>query len=316
MKASNMTIDPESLRVKVVCRRPKRHSRVQYWVVRLAKSAGWLTFVDTVVLNSYLRWASTANKALQQDATVEKKDLLAWRVNFQSSIKRVFDVVFAIILLIAIAPSLAVITIMIRLDSPGPVFYGVRRIGKGGRQFKALKFRTMVISPEQISQEKLNRLANASMFTLRTDPRITRVGRILRKFSLDELPQVWNVLVGEMSLVGPRAPLSNLALPNKLDQYHQFSKRPGLTGLWQVQSRFDPTFERCLELNRIYSMNWSLVLDIRILAATVAILFRGDPVIIKNRLPEIGERPPEFKRGDFRVAQCDDEWVFAMENSA
>jgi exopolysaccharide biosynthesis polyprenyl glycosylphosphotransferase len=191
-------------------------------------------------------------------------------------LKRVLDMVCAGAGLIVISPILAFIALAVRLDSPGPVLYRAPRVGFKGRQFDCYKFRTMVVDADLL-KEKLrtrNERRGAS-FKITDDPRITGVGRFLRRYSLDELPQLWNVLRGEMSMVGPR--------PHPLDDFEQYSMEdlqrleviPGITGLWQVTARRDPSFARNVELDREYIEQWSLGQDLRILLKTVAVVLQG-----------------------------------------
>ena len=188
-------------------------------------------------------------------------------------LKRVLDVL--LVLLVAPAALLlsAVIAVAIRLESPGPILYTAERVGKDGRRFKMIKFRSMVVNADNQKQalQEMNE-ASGPIFKIRNDPRLTRVGRIIRRLSLDELPQLWNVFRGEMSLVGPRPPL-----PEEVVQYQPWHRRRlevkgGLTGLWQVSGRSDLTFdEQCL-LDIYYIENWSLTLDIRLILQTLPYL--------------------------------------------
>jgi lipopolysaccharide/colanic/teichoic acid biosynthesis glycosyltransferase len=167
-------------------------------------------------------------------------------------------------------PISAVIALAIRLDSPGPILYAQTRVGKNGQQFRIYKFRSMVSNAEARRGEVacLNE-ATGPLFKVRDDPRRTRVGRILRRFSLDELPQLINIFRGEMSLVGPRP-----NLPEEVAQYQDWhhkrlSVSPGATGLWQVSGRSDLTFDEMVLLDIYYAENWSLGLDLNILLSTV-----------------------------------------------
>jgi exopolysaccharide biosynthesis polyprenyl glycosylphosphotransferase len=190
--------------------------------------------------------------------------------------KRVFDIVFSLAALIVLAPVMAAIAVAVKLDSPGPAFYGSERIGEKGRVFRCIKFRTMVADAEQRKAELLHRNErDGVLFKVRNDPRITRLGRFLRKYSLDELPQFWNVLRGEMSVVGPRPPLADEVKEYKLSHLRRLDVTPGITGLWQVQARQDPSFASYVSLDVAYIDNWSLWLDLQIIFRTVAIVFAG-----------------------------------------
>ena len=191
-------------------------------------------------------------------------------------IKRCFDIAASLLGLLVSFPLFAAIALAIKLDSPGPVFYCSYRIGRKGRKFRFYKLRTMVINADEIKQQlRANNQRLGPFFKMSRDPRITCVGRFLRKSSLDELPQLWNVLKGDMSLVGPR--------PHPVDDYEKYTLehlrrldvRPGLTGLWQVKARRDPLFETNMALDLTYIKNWSLWLDLKILLLTLPAVLRG-----------------------------------------
>jgi exopolysaccharide biosynthesis polyprenyl glycosylphosphotransferase len=193
---------------------------------------------------------------------------------FDFALKRVFDVVFSVLILVALAPLLAAIALAIRLGSRGPIVYRSVRPGMGGKPFACLKFRTMRYDAEQrqADLEELNE-ASGALFKIRHDPRMTKVGRLLRRFSLDELPQLWNVLRGEMSLVGPRPlPLRDF---ERLDDWHKARYRvlPGITGLWQVSGRSELDFDDLVRLDFVYLERWSVVLDLTIMLKTIPAVF-------------------------------------------
>jgi len=191
-------------------------------------------------------------------------------------VKRIIDIVGASLGLILLSPLMAVVALLIRLDSSGSVLYVAKRAGRKGRPFRCYKFRTMGSDADQCKnalREKNQR--SGPIFKVFDDPRITRVGRLLRRYSLDELPQLWNVLRGEMSLVGPRPhPVDEFA-EYELGHLARLDVTPGLTGLWQVSARRDPSFDRAMELDREYIRTWSLGLDLRILGRTVFAVARG-----------------------------------------
>ncbi|HZB89187.1 MAG TPA: sugar transferase [Terracidiphilus sp.] len=191
-------------------------------------------------------------------------------------LKRILDVLISGLILLVILPVLVCIAIAIKLDSAGPIFYRSDRIGKKGRVFKCLKFRTMVRDAEgrRAAMEHMNE-RDGVLFKIAKDPRITRVGRILRKYSLDELPQFLNVLSGDMSVVGPRPPLASEVKEYKLGHLRRLSVTPGITGLWQVQGRRDPSFDSYVSLDLTYIENWSLWLDLKIMVRTAAVIFSG-----------------------------------------
>jgi exopolysaccharide biosynthesis polyprenyl glycosylphosphotransferase len=192
------------------------------------------------------------------------------------ALKRLLDLAFSSLLLLALTPLLVLIAIAIKLDSPGPVLYRSERIGKKGRVFTCLKFRTMVRDADRRLAEvmPLNEREGV-LFKIGNDPRITRLGRWLRKYSLDELPQFFNVLRGEMSVVGPRPPLASEVRKYKLDHLRRLQVTPGITGLWQVQGRQDPSFDSYVSLDLTYIENWSLWLDLWIVLRTVGVVAAG-----------------------------------------
>jgi len=191
-------------------------------------------------------------------------------------LKRFADVAGAGLSFLVLAPLLAVIALLVKLDSPGPVLYLAPRAGRKGRPFLCYKFRTMVSNADALKDGlRRNNQRSGPFFKIADDPRITRVGRFLRRYSLDELPQLWNVLRGDMSLVGPRPhPLDDLA-GYEIRHLARLDVTPGMTGLWQVTARRDPSFERGIELDREYIRTWRLGLDLRILLKTFAIVVRG-----------------------------------------
>ena len=191
-------------------------------------------------------------------------------------VKRLLDELVSGTALLLSSPLLLTIALMIKLDSPGSVLYGAPRIGLKGRRFRCFKFRTMITQADTLKQNlRANNQREGPFFKIASDPRITRVGRWLRRYSLDELPQLWNVLVGDMSLVGPRPhPLDDCAQYH-LDHLRRLDVTPGITGLWQVTARRDPSFERNMALDLEYIEKWSLGMDLRILLKTFAVVWKG-----------------------------------------
>jgi len=191
-------------------------------------------------------------------------------------LKRALDVVLSAAALIVAAPFMLIIALMIRLDSPGPVFYRSTRIGRKGRTFTCFKFRTMVADADKLRKDLENsNERDGILFKMKNDPRITRVGAYLRKYSLDELPQFFNVLIGDMSLVGPRPPLAGEVEQYDLSHLRRLDVLPGITGLWQVEAREDPSFDSYISLDTAYVENWNLMLDLRILARTIGVVLSG-----------------------------------------
>ncbi len=200
---------------------------------------------------------------------LKEVSLKGWNLAF----KRAIDVGLILFTLPVTLPLSLLIALAIRLDSKGPALFRQTRVGKDGQLFTCYKFRTMVQDAEQRKAElvALNE-ADGPLFKIRQDPRITRVGQLLRRSSLDELPQLWNVLCGEMSLVGPRP-----GLPNEVEQYELWHRRrlevtPGLTGMWQVLGRSDTSFDEMVRLDIYYAENWSVGMDVRILLKTIPVV--------------------------------------------
>jgi exopolysaccharide biosynthesis polyprenyl glycosylphosphotransferase len=183
--------------------------------------------------------------------------------------KGLLDRLFGLGLFVLATPVMAVAAIAVKRSSPGPVLFRQIRIGADGRPFQMLKFRSMVVDAEARREElELDDDGNGVLFKLRQDPRVTRVGAVLRRFSLDELPQLWNVVRGEMSLVGPRPPLPQEVIGYSDDASRRLRVRPGMTGLWQVSGRSDLSWEESLRLDLRYVDNWSFALDATILWRT------------------------------------------------
>jgi exopolysaccharide biosynthesis polyprenyl glycosylphosphotransferase len=190
--------------------------------------------------------------------------------------KRIFDIVFSSLALILLSSVLAAVAIAIRLDSPGPIFYRSDRIGKKGVVFRCIKFRTMVLDADQRRAEVMHmNERDGVLFKVANDPRITRLGRFLRKYSLDELPQFINVLKGDMSVVGPRPPMGSEVKLYNLSHLRRLDVTPGITGLWQVQGRQDPSFASYISFDVNYIENWSLWLDFKIIVRTIGVVFTG-----------------------------------------
>ena len=191
-------------------------------------------------------------------------------------LKRVVDIVFSSLVLTVISPLLLAIAIAIKLDSSGPVFYFSERIGKKGRVFRCVKFRTMIRDADKQRADMMHmNERDGVLFKISNDPRITKLGRFLRKYSLDELPQFFNVLRGDMSIVGPRPPIGSEVREYKLSHLRRLDVTPGITGLWQVQARQDPSFDNYISLDVTYIENWSVWLDIKIILRTIGVVLAG-----------------------------------------
>jgi exopolysaccharide biosynthesis polyprenyl glycosylphosphotransferase len=191
-------------------------------------------------------------------------------------LKGMLDRIASLLLLLVTAPLLIALAIAVALDG-GPVFFRQTRVGVGGREFKMIKFRSMVPNAEQLRLRLLDQNEGAGpLFKMRSDPRVTRVGQFLRRFSLDELPQLFNVLGGSMSLVGPRPPLPAEVAGYAAEAWRRLLVKPGMTGLWQVSGRSDLSWEETLRLDLRYVENWTLALDARILLLTARAVVHGD----------------------------------------
>jgi exopolysaccharide biosynthesis polyprenyl glycosylphosphotransferase len=192
-------------------------------------------------------------------------------------LKRVFDIAVSAIMLVLVAPLFAAVAVAIRLDSPGPIFFRQRRVGLRGRDFVFYKFRSMCVDAEA-KLESLRQFNEVTgpVFKMKQDPRVTRVGQFLRRTSLDELPQFWNVLKGEMSVVGPRPPTPDEVLKYKPWQRRRLSMKPGITCTWQVSGRSNVDFDRWMQLDLAYIDNWSLWHDMQI-------CFRTIPAVLTSR---------------------------------
>jgi len=191
--------------------------------------------------------------------------------------KRIFDVSVVLMALLLVSPILMVVALLIRLDSKGPIFFSQVRVGKNGQRFKMYKFRSMYIDAEQRKLELIahNEMQGGVLFKMKGDPRVTRVGRFIRKYSIDELPQLWNVVIGDMSLVGPRPPLLI-----EVEQYTPYQRRrlsvtPGLTCIWQVSGRSEIPFVKQVELDLEYIATQSFWNDIRLLLKTVPAVLKA-----------------------------------------
>ncbi len=192
-------------------------------------------------------------------------------------VKRVIDIVGALAGILLTSPLCLVAALAIKLGSPGPVFFVQRRCGLRGRTFPFIKFRTMYVDAEaRLGELRQYNETTGPVFKMKHDPRVTRVGQVLRKYSIDELPQLVNVLLGHMSLVGPRPPIPDETTSYDLSERRRLSVRPGLTCLWQISGRSQLSFEEWMRLDLEYIDNWSLWLDLRILLRTIPAVIRGD----------------------------------------
>lgn len=214
----------------------------------------------------------------EQTLILEVKNNLAQRRN--RLFKRIFDITATVIGGILILPVIAIVAILIYLDSPGPIVFGHKRVGQGGKEFPCYKFRSMVPNAQEALEIYLKENPEAREewerdFKLKDDPRVTKIGKFLRKTSLDELPQLWNVLIGDMSLVGPR-PIVRAEVEKYGEYINDFYLvPPGITGVWQVSGRSDTTYEERVLMDSWYVHNWSIWMDIVYLVKTVLVVLKG-----------------------------------------
>jgi exopolysaccharide biosynthesis polyprenyl glycosylphosphotransferase len=203
---------------------------------------------------------------------VDAPQFTGWR----RLVKGAFDRALATGAIVTLVVPLALVALAVRLTSQGPAFYRQTRVGRGGRTFRIWKFRTMRVGADGQQTDLGHNDADGVLFKLRHDPRATRLGRFLRRWSIDELPQLWNVLRGDMSLVGPRPPVPAEVERYAEDVHRRLLVKPGLTGLWQVSGRSNLSWEECVRLDLRYVENWSVTLDLVILARTITAVLRAD----------------------------------------
>lgn len=199
--------------------------------------------------------------------------------SYEQMVKRIMDILGGLVGIILFSPFMLVTAIAIKLDSPGPVLFKQTRVGQNGRHFKIYKFRSMYLDAEERKKELMaqNEMEGGVMFKMKDDPRITRVGKVIRKLSIDELPQFFNVIEGTMSLVGTRPPTLDEVEKYQRKQWRRISIKPGITGLWQVNGRSKVTnFDDIVEMDVEYIDNWSLLSDIKIILKTVVVLLKHD----------------------------------------
>ena len=247
----------------------KKEQRMSFHATGSEFAADALTFSPEVVLSPQPQWGPTARPATRYALALAP----------YSAIKRTVDILGALLLGVVFSPLILVIALMMSLED-GPILFRHRRIGRGGQPFACLKFRTMVPNAEQILRQLLEKDPEAMAewvrdHKLRSDPRITRIGRFLRRTSLDELPQLWNVLRGEMALVGPRPIVKEEMLRYGRHLPTYLAAKPGITGLWQVTGRNDTDYRRRVVMDTYYVRKRSLLMDLRILLKTVKVVIWG-----------------------------------------
>jgi len=196
---------------------------------------------------------------------------------FLLKVKEIFDIVFSLLLVSFLSPLFLLLGLLIYKEDKGPVFFKQQRIGLNGRRFMCYKFRTMVVNAEDLLKDLEDQNeSDGPTFKIENDPRITKIGRFLRKTSLDELPQFINVIKGEMSIVGPRPPLLSEVKQYERVQLRRLSMKPGISCLWQVSGRNKLSFKQWMELDLKYIDNWSFWMDIKIIFKTIGVIFKAD----------------------------------------
>ncbi|MBS1719552.1 MAG: sugar transferase [Armatimonadetes bacterium] len=217
-----------------------------------------------------------SQQSLLEAASIEMRSVTP-KVCEYAKRKRILDILCALIALLIFSPIFLILSILIKLGSKGPVFYSQTRVGKGGKHFKFVKFRSMYIDADQrLAELRAQNEKDGPIFKMKNDPRITPVGRFIRKYSLDELPQFFHVLTGHMSIVGPRPPI-----PREVAEYDEFamqrlSVKPGITCYWQIMGRSNLTFEEWMELDNKYIREMSFWTDLKIIVKTPLAILRGD----------------------------------------
>jgi exopolysaccharide biosynthesis polyprenyl glycosylphosphotransferase len=258
------------------------NSRTETWLKEVAEICAELGQPLRIIPDSVLRYRlfTSSNLTVYPDSFIGLPALLLLRSRRKPGyefVKRLMDLLVSGLLLILLAPLLAVIALAVKLSSPGPIFYRWGVLGQNNREFTGYKFRTMVADADRLKAQLLARNEmSGPVFKLKDDPRVTRVGRFLRKYSLDELPQLWSVLKGDMSLVGPRPPLKSEF--DRFEFWHarKLSVRPGMTCLWQVSGRNEiRDFDEWVRLDLEYIDRRSLGLDLEILGRTALTVLRG-----------------------------------------
>jgi lipopolysaccharide/colanic/teichoic acid biosynthesis glycosyltransferase len=289
-------------------------STVARWAVKIANGAGWLYFVRKDIVLEYLKVAygeKAVENTYNDEATLDNSSATYVTPGpLPRILKRTVDIGFSAIALVLLAPVLVVIVLLIRMNSPGPIVFSSARVGQRGRVFRLLKFRTMVAQPQMIMDVQAKLRQQATSFRLGNDPRITSIGRFLRKYSLDELPQLFNVLRGDLSIVGP-SPLFTNERDFEANGRLRFNFKPGITGLRQIQiyNEVPQMRSSLITFDLAYLQNWSFQLDFKIVLATIIVVLTGRSVQIVQSAPRVVKRPKNFRREEQVVSQRDDEWI-------
>jgi len=216
---------------------------------------------------------------LKHEKSSFSRKIIFWQsfINFSYRLKRVLDFVLASIAIVLLSPFLIITAFAIVLENPGPIIYSQTRVGKDGKLFHFYKFRSMIVGADKMKDELLqdNESGDGVIFKMKSDPRITKVGKFIRKYSIDELPQLINVLKGEMSMVGPRPPIPREVNQYTLEDRKRLHITPGITCIWQVEGRSEIPFNQQVELDKQYIRSQSLWSDIKILLKTIPAVITG-----------------------------------------
>ncbi len=216
---------------------------------------------------------------LEDRKTQHLRKMILWEltIKFSYGLKRVIDVVLSSVGMVILSPVFFATAALIKLEDPGPVFYTQKRVGLNGKHFDFYKFRSMVMDADKLKDQLLNQNESQAgvIFKMKKDPRITKVGRVIRRFSIDELPQLYNVFQGDMSLVGPRPPIPREVAEYSLEDRKRLHVKPGITCIWQVSGRSDIPFDQQVELDKKYIKSQSLWEDLKILLNTIPAVITG-----------------------------------------
>lgn len=229
--------------------------------------------------NGQFIFSKNPKKSFLLSSFKARKKMVLWRISVATTyfVKRILDIIVSLTMILLLFPLFIIVAILIKLESKGGIIYRQIRVGKDGRHFNFYKFRSMFIDAEARKQQILdkNESADGVIFKMKNDPRITRIGRFIRKYSIDELPQLFNVLEGSMSLVGPRPPLPMEVAQYSLDERKRLHIKPGITCIWQVSGRSDIPFKKQVQLDEQYIKNHGFFRDIVILLKTIPAILTG-----------------------------------------
>ncbi|MGF1535430.1 MAG: exopolysaccharide biosynthesis polyprenyl glycosylphosphotransferase [Elainellaceae cyanobacterium] len=264
-------MDSSGIGTLVVCRKIAEKKEIDLVLTHVP--APVMMALSLTALDQIFTIEKAKNVSDQPVSRQSKEQLIATHPSVKSRAKRLMDIVGSLVGLSITAALFIPIALAITLDNPGPIFFRQERCSWMGQRFKIWKFRSMVVNAEAL-KDKVENQVEGPLFKNKNDPRVTKVGRFLRKSSLDELPQFWNVLKGEMSLVGTRPPTPKELEEYEIPQWQRLDVKPGMTGEWQVNGRSSvKSFEDVIKMDLQYQENWSLIYDIKLIFKTIAVLF-------------------------------------------